>query len=144
MIVIVDTNIIISAILNPSGKVGLNFIYPNEKIIFIAPEYLKKEIGKHRNRLIKIGGLTEEDFDVLKDIIFTKINFYAEEIFADFINHQTLSLMKNGDPKDIPFVAMALFFNVKVWTGDKKLKNHLLTMGLDICITTEDIHNPLL
>jgi predicted nucleic acid-binding protein len=139
MIVVVDTNIIFSAILNPNGVIGLKFIYPLETLILIAPEYLKKEIWKHKSRIKKIGNYTEEDFEFLMSILLSKINFYSEEIFAEFILNHAHAIMKDGDQKDIPFVAMALFFKVNIWTGDKKLKFHLYNKGLDICVNISEI-----
>lgn len=139
MIVVVDSNILFSALLNPSGTIGLKFIFPGEKIIYIAPEFLKKEVWKHKERLKKIGNFNEQEFDDISFILLRRINFYSEEIFSEYIHNHTLAIMKDGDLKDIPFVGMALFFQVKIWTGDLKLSNYLKSKGLDICVGINDL-----
>lgn len=99
MIIVVDTNIIISAILKPDGVIGLKFIYPPEKVIFIAPEYLKKEIWKHKDRIKKIGNFTEQDFEEIISIIFSKINFYSEDIFSEYIKKSYHRFAERWRPK---------------------------------------------
>lgn len=47
--------------------------------------------------------------------------------------------MMEGDHKDIPFVAMALFFKVKILSGDKRLQAHLQSKGLDICLNINEL-----
>jgi predicted nucleic acid-binding protein len=138
MIIVIDTNIIISAILNPQGVIGLRIIYPSDKVIFLAPEYVKKEIWKHKDRIKKIGNFTEPDFEEILFVLFGRINFYSEDIFSEYIKNHANGIMKDGDTKDIPFVSMALFFQVKIWTGDLKLKKYLVSRGMDICININD------
>lgn len=58
MKIIIDANIVFSAILNTNGKIGNLIIKPPQNISFIAPDFLRIEIKKHYLKLSKISGLT--------------------------------------------------------------------------------------
>ncbi len=51
MTVIVDANILISAILNPRGSISEILRYQSNKIDFAAPLFIKEEIDFHQKRL---------------------------------------------------------------------------------------------
>jgi predicted nucleic acid-binding protein len=53
--IIVDANIVFSAILNTNGKIGDLLINSNKLITFIAPDFLRKEITKHQSKMLKIS-----------------------------------------------------------------------------------------
>jgi len=75
MRVIVDANIVFSAILNTNGKIGDILINGGMRFDFIAPEFLRYEIKKHYGKLMKISGLAieeiqEAEFQIYKSILF--------------------------------------------------------------------------
>jgi predicted nucleic acid-binding protein len=55
MKIVVDTNIVFSAMLNPSATVGQIIIYGqrHQQFEFFAPNLLKEEIKRHRNKIIE-------------------------------------------------------------------------------------------
>lgn len=63
MRIIVDANIVFSAILNTNGKIGDLLINSGKYVEFIAPDFLRVEIKNHYTRLVKISGLTHPNFD---------------------------------------------------------------------------------
>lgn len=75
MRVIVDANIVFSAILNSNGKIGDLLINSRRSLNFIAPDFLRTEIRKHHPRLVKISKMTleqvrESEFKVCNGITF--------------------------------------------------------------------------
>lgn len=71
MRVIVDANIVFSAILNTNGKIGDILINGGKRFEFVAPNFLRYEIKSHYTKLIKISGLTideiqESEFQIYK------------------------------------------------------------------------------
>lgn len=58
MKVIVDTNIVFSAILSSSGKIGQILLFGRKKMEFYAPNLVKVEAKRHRDKLIRLGDLT--------------------------------------------------------------------------------------
>ncbi len=60
MNIVVDTNIVFSAILNTDSKIGDLIMNSNELFEFETVTYLREEIDNHRGKLIEISGLTEK------------------------------------------------------------------------------------
>lgn len=48
-------------------------------------------------------------------------------------------LVRDIDMDDISFVALCLFLDMKLWTGDKQLYIGLTQKGFDNLITTQEI-----
>ena len=113
MTVIVDANIVFSAILNTNGKIGDILINSIGIIDFIAPDFLRSEIRKHQIRLAKISKLSvdkilESEFLVCRDIKF----FSEEQVKSD--NWKTAyQLVQDVDEKDVHYVAFSKQFNCK-------------------------------
>ena len=121
MIVVVDTNIVFSTLLNPNSLIGELLINVQDKIYFVAPEFLIDEIEKYSTKIEKHSKLDQHSLNILKSTIFKVINFISED---NILNHnwiQAFEMLKDVDQKDTPFLALALQLNSKIWTGDKKL-----------------------
>jgi len=136
MKIIVDANIVFSAILNSKGKIGEILINSNSKIEFIAPNFLKTEIAKHYQKICKISGLTELQLIEISQIIYKNINFINEELIDSSFWDEAFMLTQNIDPKDTPYIAYALHFNCLIWSGDLALINGLHKYGFDNFINT--------
>lgn len=139
MIVIVDANIIFSAIINPLNTIGRPFLSKLHGHIFISPNFLKKEILKHHSKILKITKYDIEEFDAIKSTLYHRIEFYSGNLISKECWNHANGIMKGGDEKDIPYLAMALFFESKIWTGDKILRTYLEAKGLNICINTQEL-----
>lgn len=62
MKIIVDTNIVFSAILNSQGKIGQLIINGSKFFKFYSVGLLKDEIEEHKDKIFKISGFTNEQF----------------------------------------------------------------------------------
>lgn len=138
MMIVVDANIIFSAIIKPSGAIG-RIIFSNSNDVLIAPNYLRDEIYKHKLKLIKITSKTEEEIEFVIVSAFKKITFYSADIIANNLVETASDLVADIDPDDFIYVAFTLFFNAKLWSGDKVLSEGLKAKGLDLTITTPDV-----
>lgn len=141
--VIVDANIIFSAILNSNGKIGDILLNSGSKVTFIAPEYLRTEISKHHSKLEKISGLSANDIKESEFQIYRNIDFISEYSIKQSFWESAKKLVSDIDPKDIPYVAFAKQFRCKIWSGDKALMKGLAKKGSRIFITTEDLFTKL-
>ncbi|MFC6269032.1 PIN domain-containing protein [Frigoriflavimonas asaccharolytica] len=121
MIVIVDTNIVFSTLLNPNSLIGELLMNVQDEITFVAPEFLIDEIEKYNEKIEKHSKLNQHSINLLKSSIWKVINFMSEENIFEENWKKAFELLKNIDPKDTPFLALALQLNSKIWTGDKKL-----------------------
>lgn len=143
MKIIVDTNIVFSAILSSSGKIGQILIYGGKKFEFYAPNLVKTEVKRHRDKMIQMGGLTEEDFEDTRDDIYSCITFISEEQIPYNYWHNAIPFVRETDMDDIAFVVLAEYLEAQLWTGDRKLLKGLTKMGFTIGVTTDDVYNLL-
>lgn len=126
---IVDANIVISALISEEGKTrDLIFL---TKFSLFAPEFLSKEIEKYRELIIKKSGLNEESFEVAKSLIFSKINLIPSSEFEKFLPKAKEIC---PDESDEEYFALALSKNLPLWSNDKKLKQGFIKV-----LTTSEI-----
>ena len=69
MKIVVDTNIVFSAILNSNSRIAKILLNAKEHFQFFTCSYLKAEIQKHRNKLLKATKLTQEQLAELEEIV---------------------------------------------------------------------------
>ena len=143
MNIIVDANIVFSAILNTNGKIGNLLINSQHKFTFIAPDFLRIEIRNHYPKLAKISGLTkaqitEADFRVCK-----QINFISEEQIKTRHWIAAELLVADIDPKDTHYIAYARQFRCKIWSGDKALMRGLEKKNFHSFISTNELYQLL-
>lgn len=140
MRVVVDTNILVSAVLNRQNKIGEMLILGRTQFVFFAPNLVKIEFKNHQTRLVDSSKLSLEDFEKVRDEIFECINFLSEEIIEYEYWHKSIPVVRNVDIDDIAFVALAEFIDAKLWTGDKKLLQALKNSGNDRGVSTDQIY----
>jgi predicted nucleic acid-binding protein len=144
MSIIVDTNIVFSAMLNPSATIGQIIIYGqrNQQFEFFAPNLLKEEIKRHRGKIIQASrAMDETTFEDIRDEIFSCIHFISEEQIPYEFWNNAIPFVRDVDMDDIAFVALTAYLDGKLWTGDKKLLSGLEKSGFSPIITTEEIAN---
>ncbi len=59
MRIVVDTNVVFSAMLNTNSRMARIFLQPKTKLKFYATEQLLQEIEEHSDKLRDISGYTE-------------------------------------------------------------------------------------
>jgi len=139
MRIVVDTNIIFSAILNSQSWIGQIILCSDKKIKFYSPAYLKTEIRNNIQKIKKYSNLSDSEIDELISILYTRIIFISEEFMPKEILIKADELTKDADNDDIMFVALALHLKSKLWTGDKILMNTLRQKGFKRFITTKEL-----
>jgi predicted nucleic acid-binding protein len=137
--IIVDANIVFSAILNTNGKIGDLLINSEKYFDFIAPDFLRIEIKKHYPRLTKISGLTLKNIQEAEFQIYKDITFISEEQIKISTWFAAEKLVAEVDPKDIHYVAYSKHFKCKIWSGDKMLIKGLAKKDFTNFITTDEL-----
>ena len=139
MNLVVDTNIVFSAILNPQSNIG-DLILNNQHLIKIdAPEFLLFEIEKYSTRIETLSKQTKKNSLVSKILILNAITFISEELISQKSWEKAINLTSDIDEDDTPFVALAIEMNSNLWTGDKKLTKGLISKDNDLIITTQHL-----
>ena len=139
MKIIVDTNIVFSGILNSSSKIGKILINSKDHFQFYSCEYLREEILRHRNKLLKLTKLSDNDLSELENLITKNITFINESLLPKELLQKTQILLENIDPDDTPFVALTKHLEGKLWTGDKQLYNGLKVKRFKSIISTDEL-----
>ena len=139
MKIIVDTNIVFSAILNSNSRIGKILLNSKEHFQFFTCNYLRTEIQRHRNKLLKLTKLTEDQLSELEDLVTQHITFIDERLIPQDILIKTEIQLKAIDPDDTVFIALAKHLEGKFWTGDLQLYNGLKAKRFKDIILTSDL-----
>lgn len=139
MRIIVDTNIVFSALLNSSSKIGKILIHSRKHFQFYSCEYLKAEILKHRKRILKLTKLTDTELTELENLVTHNITFIDERLLPHELLLKIEILLKSIDPNDTPFVALTKHLEAKLWTGDMQLYKGLKAKRFKDVVTTTEL-----
>jgi len=137
--IVVDTNILFSFLLKKNEEIRK--VLFSEKIKIFTTYHLIIEIFRHKEKLLKYSQLSEVEIEEGLLLFLEKIIFIPwKEIPSDY-KMKAYHILKHCDLKDIPFLALSLYIDAKLWTGDKNLCKFLKKAKLDICITTKEFLN---
>ncbi len=117
MDLVIDANIVISALISEEGETR-NLIFLTKFPLF-APEFLLKEVEKYKELITKKSGLNKESFEIAKSLIFSKINLMSSSEFEKFLPRAKEIC---PDSNDVEYFALALKLNCPLWSEDKILK----------------------
>ena len=116
MKLVVNTNRIIAALIRDS--VSRNILL-SDKFEFLTVDVTKSEIEEHRKEIIDKARITEEDFNKILSLLFSKI-FVVSDIVIQTKMEEAKKIMDKIDPDDTPFIALALAVeNDGIWSEDK-------------------------
>jgi len=119
MRLVLDTNILISALLKDST---VRRILLNPSFIFYLPEYSIEEVERHMDAIVRRSGLSEEDVRLLVRLLLTNIQVLPAEQLVEKCAEAS-RLLGGVDPGDTPFLALALAtVNDGIWSEDTHLR----------------------
>jgi len=127
MIVIVDSNILFSALL-AHKSIHLDTL-ENKAYEFFAPNFIFTEIFKYKEKILKHSKLTEIELLEVLNNLFARIQLVPHHFISLSNRKKASELCENIDSKDAVFVALTIELNGLLWTGDKKLKTGLAEKG---------------
>jgi predicted nucleic acid-binding protein len=144
MKIIIDSNIVFSAILNSQGKIGQLIINGSKFFRFFTVGLLKEEIEEHKDKILSISGFTNQQFRQSFQSISNRITFVDEILISDKDLNKAIALVADIDENDALFVALTNHLNGKLWTGDKKLTLGLKKKGFPKTISTTELYEQFL
>lgn len=139
MKVVVDSNIVFSAMLNPESSIGDIILNSQDTFSFYACEYLREEIMGHKDKIIKLTGYNEREYSEVLLLVYKQVDFFSESTIPFEFWQKAADLVRDIDMDDITFVALSLFLDIKLWTGDKLLIGGLSKKGFKNIITTQEM-----
>ena len=139
MRLIVDTNIVFSALLNSNSRIGRLLLDSRDKFQFYSCKYLQKEIYRHSDKIRHYSGLNNDNLSELIALVESRIFFIEEELLPVTIIAEAKEWVAGVDFDDFAFVAIANHLDAWLWTGDKKLIIGLRQKGYHRIVTTADL-----
>lgn len=139
MRIIVDTNIVFSAILTANSRISKILLQQPSKFNFYTTKQLLIEIEKHSGKLLKLSSYSDLELSRVIAFVTSKINFINIQLIPSEIYQSAKDLTSDVDEDDTDFVALAEHLNAKLWTGDKVLVNGLTQKGWNKFISTSEL-----
>lgn len=111
---VIDSNIFFSALYNPKGieRKIFNLIIEEEEIQLFAPVIFWEEIK--RNLVKKLGYHNDEVNEITSKFNILKVPHEKYEKFTQ----KAESLISHKE--DVPFIAVSLFLNCPLWSGNER------------------------
>ena len=140
MRIIIDTNIVFSLLLS-KNSVLRNVLF-NKSYKFYSPNFVITEIFKYKEKILKYSKSNKLIIYEYFNKILERIHFINDEIISEKNRVFAYELCKDIDENDTPFIALSLEIDGLLWSGDKKLINHLNKKGFkNIFIKKENGEN---
>lgn len=140
MKIVVDSNIVFSAIMNTQGKLGQILILGSRFFQFYSLGLLKEELDNHKKRILGHTAYSEQQYEQILKILLGKICFVDEILIPEEEYRSALEMARDIDESDAPFIALNNHLSSNLWTGDKKLINGLKGKGYTRVKSTEEIY----
>ena len=116
MIIVVDVNIIISALIR-NGTTREILLKSGQDFCF--PEHSLHKIRKYKQLILEKSELTEQELRVILNGIFYCIRIIPTEELLQYWD-EAKRIMEKIDPEDVPIIAAALSQeNGIIWSDDK-------------------------
>lgn len=128
-IIVVDTNIIISALISDSRQIRRTLA--RKDLQFVSPKFIIIELFKHAPKIQKATKLPKDEVLELLSSIINQIKFYDDDLISVGSWVEAFRLCRETDEKDTPYIALSLELKAKVWTNDNGLKIGLRKKGFD-------------
>ncbi len=138
--IIIDTNIFFSALLNTNSRIGQIIINGSRYYSFFAPEYMRVEVFKYKEKIKRFAKLNDDEFIEIYELIVRNITILNQALIPKKVYRNAELLCKGIDMDDTPFVAMSEFVKGHLWTGDKMLIKGLTDLGYKNIVTTEQLY----
>lgn len=125
---VIDTNIVFSILHSPQSAMAAAFFKAEEYgIVFIAPQYLQYEIEDHRQKLLSLTRLDSKSLDRMLALVYRRIKFFEDRLIPLQSYWEAVRLLRDIDQEDVPFVALSIYQQISLFTGDRKLYRGLLS-----------------
>jgi predicted nucleic acid-binding protein len=137
--IIVDANIVFSAILNTNSRIADLLINSKGIFDFLAPDYLHSELRKYHSKISMISKMSLREVEIIENKVTKPIVFMSGIHIPESKWILAEDLVKDIDSKDTPYLASSMFFQCKIWSGDKELRKGLENKGFKNIISTEEL-----
>lgn len=140
MRVVVDTNIVFSAILNSNGLIGELLFNSEDQFEFYSSEFIIDELTKYKIKLQSLTKMSDEKIDISVHQVLKNVDLISSVAVSEIHWNRAYELASGVDEDDTPFLATAIGIEAVIWTGDKKLINGLRAKGFQDIYSTAELY----
>jgi predicted nucleic acid-binding protein len=133
--VIVDTNVIFSALLGGGGRFAEALLQSGHA--FHVGESVLVELFRHKEKILRLSRLEDEDLARFYHVLLRRLTLFKEDLIAPAHWHAARELCSGVDESDTPHIALTLELDGLLRTGDKRLREGLVSKGFDRFFTPE-------
>jgi predicted nucleic acid-binding protein len=139
--IVVDSNIVFSAILNTQSIIGQLLIRGSKHFDFYSISQLKDEINFHKIKIQRLSGFDDMQFNSIYQLLLDQIQFIDDNLLSNLEITIATNLVREIDVNDSLFIALSSQLHSLLWTGDKKLINGLREKNYKGLITTKELND---
>lgn len=103
-----------------------------EDVKLFSPEFLLKELEKHKEEVKEKFGLNEKQFSLTLELLKITVEFVPLKEFKEFVED---AREISPDKDDVQYFALALKSGCAIWSNDKALKRQSVVK----VFSTEDL-----
>ncbi len=144
MRVVLDTNIVFSALLNTNSNIGQIILHPKTRLHFYSTEQLIFEIIEHRDKIRSFTDYSDKELDRMIQLITNKIRFININLIPAKTYAKCEILTQDVDEDDCEFVALTEHIKGRLWSGDKRLIRGLIEKRWNRFISTDELYRFIL
>lgn len=115
MELVVDTNVLISALVKPALSREL---ITNTDLSLFSPDSAIFEILKHEEEITAKSGLSAQELRAFIIALLSKITIVSAE---EFVSSFSEALKIVSHPEDAPFLALCISKKIPLWSNDRAL-----------------------
>jgi predicted nucleic acid-binding protein len=141
MKIVVDSNIVFSAILNTKGKIGQLILNGSKYFDFYTVGLLKEEIINHKEKILDLTSYSQDQYNDTFQLITSRLTFVDDILLTDYDLNKAIDLVSGIDPDDALFVALTNHLLANLWTGDKRLIVGLRKKGYSRILNTDELYD---
>ena len=129
MKIVIDTNIIFSALLKSDSRFAMSIIANPEENDYFTAYFTIVELFKHKERIKKFSKLTEDAILEIFYELLKHIQFVNDDSISITSWKEAMRLYHDVDIKDVPSIALTIELDGQLWTSDEELRKGLLAKG---------------
>jgi predicted nucleic acid-binding protein len=127
---VVDTNVFFSLLLRRDTVLRRRFLSDTTHSLH-SPRFFLVELFKHKERIAQATELSQDELLECLYELLARVRFVEEGSIPLGTWMEARRLCRDVDPKDAPFIALALHLDAHLWTSDTDLKTGLKAKGFD-------------
>jgi predicted nucleic acid-binding protein len=129
--VVVDANILLAAILQPSGLTARELA--RKDVEFVSPEFVREELRAVAEPLARRVGMSRREWRVREAAVMRRVRLLGRARLARHERRPLAVAVREVDPKDVQYVAAFLACRARfLWTRDRALLQALPDMAVRI------------